>query len=198
MESVNVENSAVSPTQSAAQATTSAGTRFSLDASHSTVGFSVRHMMISNVRGAFEKFSGEVVYDPARPEASRVTVSIDVASITTREEKRDAHLRSAEFFDAESHPSITFVSKRVRKAGDGFEVVGDLTIRGATHEVVLAVEDVTPEHTDPWGGRRVGATARTKIRRSDFGMRWNAALEAGGVLVGDEVKIEIEAQLLRV
>lgn len=153
--------------------------------------------MISNVRGAFERFSGEVVYDAARPEASRVTATIEVASITTREEKRDAHLRSAEFFDAEGHPSITFVSKRIGKAGEGLEVVGDLTIRGTTHEVVLAVEDITPEHTDPWGGRRVGATARTKIRRSDFGMQWNAALEAGGVLVGDEIKIEIEAQLLR-
>jgi polyisoprenoid-binding protein YceI len=171
--------------------------RFVLDAAHTNVGFSVRHMMISNVRGQFGKVAGEISFDPARPEQSRLSVSIDVASIDTREDKRDAHLRSADFFDAENHPQITFVSRAVRRKGEGLELVGDLTIRGTAREITLAVDDITPEHTDPWGGRRLGATARGKIRRSDFGMRWNAALEAGGVLVGDEVKIEIEAQLVR-
>jgi polyisoprenoid-binding protein YceI len=171
--------------------------RFVLDAAHSNVGFSVRHMMISNVRGAFGKVSGEVRYDPSRPEQTRLSVTIDVASINTREEKRDAHLRSADFFDADNHPQMTFVSRAVRASGEGLELVGDLTIRGTTREITLAVDDLTPEHTDPWGGRRIGATARGKLRRSEFGMRWNAALEAGGVLVADEVKIEIEAQLVR-
>jgi polyisoprenoid-binding protein YceI len=173
------------------------GTRWALDAAHSNVSFSVRHMMISNVRGEFQKVSGEAYYDPQRPEATRLSASIDVASINTREEKRDAHLRSADFFDVESHPTMTFVSRSARRRGDGLEVVGDLTIRGTTREVTLAVEDITSEQTDPWGNPRVGASARTKIRRSDFGMRWNAALEAGGVLVGDEVSIQLEVELIR-
>src|SRR3954471_21586964 len=170
---------------------------FALDASHSHVGFAVRHMMVSNVRGEFTKLAGTVSYDPEHPEATRVEVNIDVASLNTRDEKRDAHLRSADFFDAENFPHITFVSKSARRRGDGLEVVGDLTIHGTAREVKLSVEDITAEHTDPWGGKRVGASARTKIRRSDFGMRWNAALEAGGVLVGDEISIELEVELIR-
>jgi polyisoprenoid-binding protein YceI len=170
---------------------------WTLDAAHSHVSFSVRHLMISNVRGELGKVSAEVSYDPLRPEATALDATIDVASINTREEKRDAHLRSADFFDVENHPTITFASRSVRRRGDGLEVVGDLTIRGTTREVTLAVEEITPEQTDPWGNRRVGASARTRIRRSDFGMRWNAALEAGGVLVGDEVSIQIEAELVR-
>jgi polyisoprenoid-binding protein YceI len=171
--------------------------RWSLDASHSHVAFAVRHMMISNVRGEFGQVTGEAFYDPARPEASRISVNVDVASINTREEKRDAHLRSADFFDVANHPTMTFVSKSVRQGRSGLELVGDLTIRGTTREVVLGVEEITPTFADPWGNIRVGASARTKIRRSDFGMQWNAALEAGGVLVGDEVTIQIEAELVR-
>ena len=170
--------------------------RWTLDAAHSHVSFSVRHMMISNVRGEFSKVTGQASYDANNPAASQLSVSIDVASINTREEKRDAHLRSADFFDVENHPTMTFVSKAVRPRGDGLEVVGDLTIRGTSREVTLALEEITPQFADPWGNLRVGASARTKIRRSDFGMRWNAALEAGGVLVGDEVSIQIEAELI--
>jgi polyisoprenoid-binding protein YceI len=170
---------------------------FTLDASHSHVGFAVRHMMISNVRGEFQKLEGTVSYDPANLEATTVEVKIDVASINTREERRDAHLKSADFFDAETYPHLIFVSRKARKSANGLELTGDLTIHGTTREVTLAVEDVTPEHTDPYGNRRIGASARTKIRRSDFGMRWNAALEAGGVLVGDEVSIELEVELIR-
>ncbi|UJR78572.1 YceI family protein [Sandaracinus amylolyticus] len=181
----------------AAPQTASQPSRWTLDASHSSVGFSVRHMMITNVRGEFQKVSGEVVFDPSKPEASKVSATIDVASINTREEKRDGHLRSADFFDAEKHPSMTFESKRVRRAGDGYEVVGDLTIRGTTREVTLTVDDVTAEHTDPWGNRRIGASARAKVRRSEFGMTWNSALEAGGVLVGDEISIVIEVSLIK-
>jgi polyisoprenoid-binding protein YceI len=196
-QSVQNQNAETQNQQTAATPARIPTGRFALDAAHSNVGFSVRHMMISNVRGQFGKLTGEVSYDPERPEQTRLSVTVDVASIDTREEKRDAHLRSADFFDAEGHPHMTFVSRQARRRGEGLELVGDLTIRGTTREVTLAIDDITPEHTDPWGGRRIGATARGKIRRSDFGMRWNAALEAGGVLVGDEVKIEIEAQLVR-
>lgn len=170
--------------------------RWTIDPTHTSVGFGVRHMMITNVRGEFRKIAGEVAFDPARPEASRVSATIDVASIDTREEKRDAHLRSADFFDAEHHPEMTFVSRRVRAKGEGYEVAGDLTIRGTTREVTLVVEGVTAAHTDPWGHRRIGASARAKIRRSEFGMTWNAALEAGGVLVGDEISIQIDVSLV--
>jgi polyisoprenoid-binding protein YceI len=171
--------------------------RWTLDAAHSHIGFGVRHMMISTVRGEFQKVSGEASYDPQRPEASRVTVTIDVASINTRDDKRDAHLRSGDFFDVESHPTMTFASTAVRRRGDELELVGDLTIHGTTRPVTLTVEEITAEHGDPWGNRRVGASARGKIRRSDFGMRWNAALEAGGVLVGDEISLQIEVELIR-
>ena len=190
-------NTQVETTKAREQATASGAGIFQLDTSHSHVSFSVRHLMISNVRGEFPNVSGQVTYDPARPEATRISVSIDVASINTREEKRDAHLRSADFFDVEQHPTIEFASKKVRAAGDRLDVTGDLTIRGTTREVVLVVEEITPERSDPWGNLRVGATARTKIRRSDFGMTWNTALEAGGVLVGDDVSIQIEAELIK-
>jgi polyisoprenoid-binding protein YceI len=193
-------NTATATTQTTAPSTSPTPTevqRWTLDAAHSHVAFAVRHMMISNVRGEFTKLSGTVAYDPHRPEQSRVEVSIDVDSINTREEKRDAHLRSPDFFDVANYPTITFKSKAVRPRGDNLDVVGDLTIHGTTKEVTLAVEEVTPAFTDPWGNLRIGASARTKIRRSDFGMKWNAALEAGGVLVGDEITIQIETELMR-
>lgn len=171
--------------------------RFAIDTSHSSVGFGVRHMMITTVRGEFRKFSGEAVYDAANPAASSVTATIEVGSIDTREDKRDAHLRSADFFDAEKFPTITFRSKDARASKDGVDLVGELTIHGTTREVVLAVTDITPEHADPWGNRRIGATAKAKIKRSDFGMTWNAALEAGGVLVADEIAIAIEVSLVK-
>jgi polyisoprenoid-binding protein YceI len=154
-------------------------------------------MMIANVRGEFTKLEGSVSYDPSRPEATEVEVKIDAASISTRDERRDQHLKSAEFFDVEAHPHLTFVSKSAKKTKKGLDLEGSLTIHGTTRDVTLAVDEITPEHTDPYGNRRVGATARTKIRRSDFNMRWNAALEAGGVLVGDEVSIELEVELIR-
>jgi polyisoprenoid-binding protein YceI len=183
-------------TVSTQQASTRA--TYTLDASHTSVTFSVRHLMISNVRGEFQKVSGSGSYDPSRPSATHIEATIDVASISTREPQRDAHLKSADFFDVEKYPTITFVSKRASaKAGGDLEVVGDLTIHGTTREVTLAVADVTPEHKDPWGKTRIGATASTKIKRSDFGMTWNAALEAGGVLVGDEVKIQLEVELVK-
>ena len=168
-----------------------------IDASHSHAAFSVRHMMISNVRGEFQQLSGEVSYDPEHPEGTTVAVTIQAASVNTREEKRDAHLRSADFFDAEKFPAITFKSKSAKASGDGIAVTGDLSIHGVTHEVVLAVTDITGEHKDPWGSTRIGGSASTKIKRSDFGMVWNSAIEAGGVLVGDEVKIQLEVELIK-
>lgn len=178
--------------QSAARSTT-----WTLDASHSSAAFSVRHLMITNVKGEFQKLEGSVTYDPARPEAASIRASIDVASINTREAKRDEHLRSADFFDVANHPTMEFVSKSVRRADRGLEVVGDLTIRGTTREVLLHVDGPTPEQKDPWGNARVGASAATKIKRSDFGMTWNSALETGGVVVGDEITITLDVSLVK-
>lgn len=171
--------------------------KYTIDLSHSHASFTVRHMMITNVRGEFQKFSGEVSYDPALPEATTASVSIDVASINTREEKRDAHLRSADFFDAANHPTMTFTARGAKQSGDGLAIVGDLTIRGTTKEVTLTVDEITPEGKDPWGNTRLGASAHTKINRTDFGLNWNSALEMGGVLVGEEVKIQLEVELIK-
>jgi polyisoprenoid-binding protein YceI len=190
-------SAAVSHSAAVRQPATAAAKRWQIDASHSSVGFSVRHMMITNVKGQFEKLEGEVTYDPTRPEAASVRASIDVASISTREEKRDAHLRSADFFDVEQFPTIEFQSRGTTRKGSSLEVAGDLSIHGTTRAVVLTVSDLTEEHVDPWGNLRIGASATTKVKRSDFGMQWNSALEAGGVLVGDEVTIQIEVSLVR-
>jgi len=153
--------------------------------------------MITNVRGEFETFRGDVTYDAAHPEATRIDATIDVASLNTREEKRDADLRSALFFDAPNHPHMTFVSKSARAVGDGdLEVTGDLSMRGTTREVTLSVRDISAA-TDMRGNARIGATASTKIRRSDFGMTWNKALETGGVVVGDVVTITLEVSLVK-
>lgn len=172
-------------------------TTWSIDGSHTNATFSVRHLMISNVRGEFQKVTGSVTFDPANPAAASVQASIDVASISTREPQRDAHLRSADFFDVDNHPTIAFASTKVRTGDKGLEIVGDLTIRGTTREVVLAVEGPTPEQTDPWGNVRVGASASTRIKRSDFGMTWNTVLEAGGVVVGDDINIHLDVELIR-
>jgi polyisoprenoid-binding protein YceI len=185
-------------TTATTQPTTTKSTTWKLDGSHSTAAFSVRHMMITNVKGEFQKLEGTVSFDPAKPEATSVEVTIDAGSINTREEKRDAHLKSADFFDVETHPNLTFKSKSLRRADKGgLEIVGDLTMRGTSREVVLAVEGPTAEHTDPWGNTRIGASATTTIKRSDWGMGWNSVLEAGGVLVSDEIKIELDVSLVR-
>jgi polyisoprenoid-binding protein YceI len=187
---MNATTEATTPTTS---------TRWTLDPGHSAVGFSVRHLMITNVRGEFEKFRGDVSYDPAHPEATRVTATIDVASLNTRETKRDADLRSALFFDVEHHPEMTFVSKSARFVGEGeLDVIGDLTIRGTKREVTLALRDISGPQVDMRGNARVGATASTKIKRSDFEMTWNKALETGGVVVGDVVTITLEVSLIKV
>lgn len=183
-------------TASEQTATTPSTSSWVIDASHSTASFTVRHMMITNVRGEFQKIAGTVTWDPARPEATRVQASLEVASISTRDAQRDGHLKSADFFDAEKFATIDFASKQLRRADKGWELVGDLTIRGTTKEIVLAVDGPTPTHKDPWGNTRIGASARTKIKRSEFGMTWNNVLEAGGVLVGDDVNIELDVSLI--
>lgn len=169
-----------------------------IDASHSRVGFSVKHMMVSDVRGDFTKFSGTVTTDDKKPEAVQVDVTIDASSINTRDPKRDEHLKSPDFFDTAKNPNITFKSKSAKKAGNNkFNVVGDLTMHGVTKEVTLAVETAGKEMKDPWGNTRTAATATTKVNRKDFGLNWNKALEAGGVLVGEDVKIELEVELIK-
>lgn len=172
--------------------------KYTIDPSHSQATFSVRHMMISNVRGEFQKLSGSVEFDPANVGATKISADLEVASISTGDEKRDGHLRSADFFDAEKHPTITFRSTSATAKGDGeIEVRGDLTIHGVTKEVVLAVEGPTASAKDPWGNERIGASAATKIKRTDFGLVWNVALEAGGILVGEDVKIALDVSLIK-
>jgi polyisoprenoid-binding protein YceI len=183
---------------SASQATIPAVATYNIDPAHSSAHFKVRHMMISNVRGEFAKVAGTVHFDANNPEATSITADIDAASINTREPQRDAHLKSADFLDAENFPTIRFQSKRTASAGQGsYKVTGDLSIHGVTREVVLTVEGPTPEGKDPWGNVRSGAEATTRISRKDFGLTWNQALEAGGVLVGDDVDISIDVELIR-
>ena len=170
--------------------------RWNIDPSHSTAEFTVRHLMITNVRGRFGKLSGTVDFDPEKPDQADVSVSIDATSIDTREEKRDAHLRSADFFDVEKFPTLEFKSKRVEKTDDGFQIIGDLAMHGVTKEVALDVEGPTSPSKDPWGNTRIGASATAKINRKDWGLHWNTALETGGVLVGEQVKIQLEVSLV--
>jgi polyisoprenoid-binding protein YceI len=172
-------------------------TTWKIDPAHTLVEFTAKHMMITNVRGRFVKVEGSIEVDESNPNDSSVSVELDAASLDTRVEQRDQHLRSADFLDVENFPRVTFRSTKVEGAsfepGERFRVAGDLTIRGTTREVVL---DATFEGRgpDPWGGERVGFSADAKIDRRDFGLTWNTALETGGVLVGNEVKIHIEAQ----
>jgi polyisoprenoid-binding protein YceI len=170
---------------------------WNLDTSHSSVEFAVKHMVISSTKGRFTDYDVDADVDLTNLANSKATVRINAASIDTRDEKRDGHLRSADFFDVENNPYITFVSKRLEpKGGDDYKIVGDLTIRGVTKEVVLDGE-VTGPVKDPWGGTRVGLSANGKINRKQFGLNWNAALEAGGLLVGDDVKLNIDTELVQ-
>lgn len=171
---------------------------WTIDPEHSHVGFKVRHLMVSNVKGHFEKFSGTVEIDNKDITRSKVSVTIDTNSINTNVQKRDDHLRSADFFDVAKYPAMTFVSKKVEKVGkDTLKVTGDLTLHGVTRQVVLDVEGPSQETRDPWGNIRSGATATTKINRKDFGLNWNKALETGGVVVGDDVFITLEVEMIK-
>jgi polyisoprenoid-binding protein YceI len=175
-------------------------TNWTIDSAHTAVEFAVKHMMFTTVRGRFKDVKGTISVDEQNPDRSVVEVEIAAASIDTGNPDRDAHLRSADFLDVENHPTLTFRSKRVegamKKEGDLFRVIGDLTIRGTKMEVVLeSVYQGTGK--DPWEGIRAGAGATTKIDRRDWGLRWNQALETGGILVANEVKIEIELQAVK-
>ena len=173
--------------------------QYKIDPSHSSANFSIKHMMISKVHGGFDKISGSFTYDIANPENSKVQADIEVGSINTRESQRDVHLKSADFFDAEKYPSIIFNSKSFKINGiDNFIVIGELTLRGETREVRIEVEGPTKEIKDPWGNIKTALSASTKISRKEFGLTWNAALEAGGVLVGDEVLITLDIQFVKV
>jgi polyisoprenoid-binding protein YceI len=187
-----------SPPSSSQAPLTSTEAVWDIDGAHSATHFKVRHLMVSHVRGTLGMVSGTVLIDEQDITRSRVDVRIDARGIETRDEKRDEHLRSADFLDVANHPFITFVSREVRRERDGrVKVVGDLTIRGITRAVTLEVEALDSAVSDPWGNIKRGVSARTTINRKDWGLEWNVALEAGGVLVGEEVKIEIEAELAR-
>lgn len=171
---------------------------FQVDPSHSAVGFSVRHFALARVHGTFDKFSGTVFLDEKMPANSSIDVSVDVASVNTREPKRDGHLKSPDFFDAKKFPKMTFKSTRVERAsGGGYRVTGDLTIRGTTKSVVLDVEPLSPELASPLKTTVRGTHASTKINRKDFGLVWNIALETGGVAVSDDVAIDLDLELVK-
>jgi polyisoprenoid-binding protein YceI len=159
--------------------------------------FKVRHMMISNVKGQFTGVAGVLTLDETDVTNSRIEASIDAASITTGDPQRDAHLKSADFFDAAQYPALSFKSGRVMRDGGELKVAGELTIHGVTREVTFAVEGPTAPGKDPWGNTRIGISAATKINRKDFGLTWNAALETGGILVGDEVTITLDVQFVK-
>lgn len=168
-----------------------------LDASHSSVEFSVKHLMIASVKGSFGKFEASFTGDDKDLSNAKVIVNIETASINTGNEQRDGHLRSPDFFDAEKFPAITFAAKRIDGDAFGsFKLVGDLTLHGVTKEITLDA-NFEGRAKDPWGNSRLGYTATGKLRRTDFGLNWNQALEAGGVLVGEEVKVSVEAQFVR-
>jgi polyisoprenoid-binding protein YceI len=172
-------------------------TIWNIDPLDSTVGFGIRHFMVATVRGVFREVSGTVRYDPALPEATEIRVEIPTASIDTRVPDRDAHLRAADIFDVATYPTMTFRSKRARVAGaHGLEVLGDLTLLGTTREVALTVAGISGTEQDHRGKTRRGASATAKIKRSDFGLRYNFALEAGGLAIGDEVSINLDVSLI--
>jgi polyisoprenoid-binding protein YceI len=173
-------------------------TAWNIDPAHTLASFTVKHLMISTVRGEFGKTTGTVKLDEKDPSKSSVEATVDTTSINTRVEQRDQHLKSPDFFDVVKYPTITFKSTKVEKTGDGkYKVTGDLTLHGVTKPVVLDVTGPTTAIKDPWGNARRGVSATTTLNRKDFGLNWNKALETGGVVVGEEVKIEIDAEMVK-
>jgi polyisoprenoid-binding protein YceI len=177
-------------------ATTTATETWTIDPTHSTAEFSVRHLAISKVRGSFTKFSGTIVTPAGGHVPTKVSAQIEVASISTAVEDRDNHLRSPDFFHAEQHPYITFESTAVHQHDDEIEIEGDLTIHGVTKKVMLET-DFEGEGKDPWGNERIAFAATTKINRKDFGMTWSQTLETGGLLVGEDIKIDITIEAVK-
>jgi polyisoprenoid-binding protein YceI len=176
----------------------SAVSTWNLDPVHSVAEFKVKHMMISNVKGHFTGLSGTLTYDEQNVTNSRVEATIDAATINTGDAQRDGHLKTADFFDAEKYPAITFRSTNIKRSGDDeLAVSGDLTMHGVTRPVVFNVEGPTAAGKDPWGNTRMGLSATTKINRKDFGLTWNATLETGGILVGEEITITLDVQFVK-
>ena len=185
-------------TSTSPQAPAQSTVTWKLDPAHSSAEFKVKHMMISNVKGTFSGLSGTLIEDTADPTRSHIEASVDIGTINTGDPQRDAHLKSADFFHHEQHPTMTFKSTKVEKKGEGdYAVTGDVTIHGVSRQVTFAVEGPTAPGKDPWGNTRIGLSATTKINRKDFGLSWNAALETGGFLVGEEVQITLEMQFIK-
>jgi len=173
-------------------------TTWNIDPAHTVAEFKVKHMMIANVKGHFSRVSGVLIRDESDPAKDRVEATIEAASIETRDEQRDGHLKSPDFFDVEKFPTLHFKSTDIRVVGkEELSVEGDLTIRAVTRKVRFAVEGPTPPAKDPWGNTRIGVSASTKISRKDFGLTWNVALETGGILVGDDITITLDAQFVK-
>lgn len=171
---------------------------WTIDPDHTSIGFKIRHLMVSNVKGTFDRHTGVADIDEKDVTRSKVAVTIDTASINTNVQKRDDHLRSPDFFDVAKYPTMTFTSKKVARGANGkLKITGDLTIRGITREVVLDVDPLSRESKDPWGNIRIGTSATTMVNRKDFGLTWNKALETGGVVVGDEVQITLEIEMIK-
>lgn len=173
-------------------------TTWNIDPAHSAAEFKVKHMMISNVKGKFSGISGALSLDEADPTRSTIEALIPAATLNTADEQRDTHLKSADFFDAEKFPTLTFKSTQVKKVAEGeLAVTGELTMHGVTRTVTFAVEGPSAPAKDPWGNQRIGLSATTKINRKDFGLTWNAALETGGVLVGEDIAITLDVQFIK-
>ncbi|MCX7835534.1 MAG: YceI family protein [bacterium] len=169
-----------------------------IDPNHSSIEFAVKHMMISTVKGEFKKYNASIQFDNAKPEIAKIEAQIDVSSIDTRNSQRDEHLKSADFFDVTKYPQMTFKSKKITKInGNKYQVIGDLTIKGVTKEIILEGEGFSPILKNPWGKMVTGVHATAFLNRKDYGLTWNAALETGGVLVGEEVKIELNLELVK-
>jgi len=179
-------------------ASTPTTTTWNIDPAHSAAEFKVKHMMISNVKGKFSGLSGVLSLDEADVTRSRIEASIPIATLTTGDDQRDGHLKSADFFDAEKFLTLNFVSTKVKSTGPGeLAVTGDLTLHGVTKPVTFEVEGPSEPAKDPWGNLRIGLSATTKINRKDFGLTWNSALETGGVLVGEDVTITLDVQFIK-
>ncbi|MFQ6114400.1 MAG: YceI family protein [bacterium] len=170
--------------------------KYQFDMAHTSIGFSIRHMLLSNVKGSFKEFTGTILFDEKDITKSSVNITIKTASLDTDNQERDGHLKSAEFFDVEEHPEITFKSRRIEKNDDGYVLVGELTIKGVTKEVSFPFSLVGPVK-DPWGNDRFGAEANLKINRQDFGVSWSKVMDNGGLVVGNDVKIELNVEAVK-
>ena len=171
---------------------------YTIDPAHSSAGFKIKHLMVAYIRGGFSGVTGDVVVDHANPANTKISASIDATTLHTHDEKRDAHVKAGDFLDVEKYPKISFVSKRVIPDGKyQWKIIGDLTFRGVTKEVTLDVESAPAEAKDPWGNLRSGASAETVIKRSEFGLNFNAPLETGGFMLSDEVHIHMDVELIK-